>query len=134
IQDAARRMFAKPTAVAILRPQSAAPGDVRPANARAAAINDSFSGRVPTGRVVEAQWVRDALAKGTSLSSRVAPVSFTLPNGLRLLVQETHDNPTVSISGRVRNSPRADPPGKEGLSGFLGSMMSYGSRKYSFEE
>ena len=133
IQDAARMLFAKPTVIAYVKPQNQKPGAIRPANANAAAISDTFSGRVPTGKIVEAEWIRQALESNTPLASRVQPVAFTLPNGLRLLVQEAHDNPTVAITGRVRNSPRSDPPGQEGLSIILTSMMAYGSAHYSFE-
>lgn len=133
VQAAAKQMFAKPTVVARVRPRSSKPGDVQPANAKASTISDTFSGRLPSGNIVEASWVRDALAKSPSLSSHVAPVAFTLPNGLRLLVQEAHENPTVTISGRIDNSPRSDPPGKEGLGAVLTSMMGYGSAKYPFE-
>ena len=135
IQDAARTMFAKPTVVAYVRPQMAKPGAAqpRPINPSATAINDSFSGRVPTGKIVEAPWIRAMLARTTPLVSHVQPVAFTLPNGLKLLVQETHDNPTVTIAGRVRNSPRSDPPGQEGMSVMLTSMMAYGSVRYDFD-
>ena len=133
VQDAARIMFAKPTVVAILRPQAAKPGQVQPASAKSTGISDTFSGRVPTGKVVEAPWVRAALHQVSTLASHVAPVLYTLPNGLRLLVQEAHDNATVSIAGVVETSPRSDPPGKEGLTGIVSSLMSYGSSGYSFE-
>jgi zinc protease len=133
IQDAARRMFAKPTVIAYIRPQNERPGTVQPPNPNAAAITDTFSGRIPTGKVVEPGWMRAELAKQPATVSHVQPVAYTLPNGLRLLVQETHDNPTVMIAGRVRNSPRSDPPGKEGLSLVLNSMLTYGSARYDFE-
>lgn len=135
IQDAARTMFAKPTVVAYVRPQVEKPGGAqpRPINASAAAISDTFSGRMPTGTVVEAPWIRAMLAARTPLISHVQPVAYTLPNGLKLLVQEAHDNPTVSIAGRVRNSPRSDPPGQEGMSVMLTSMMAYGSVRYDFD-
>ena len=133
VQAAAKAMFAKPTVIARVRPRSSKPGEVQPANAKSSSISDTFSGRLPSGTIVEAAWVREALAKSPSLSSHVAPVAFTLPNGLRLLVQEAHENPTVTISGRIENTPRSDPPGKEGLTAILTSMMGYGSAKYSFE-
>lgn len=133
VQYAARVMFAHPTVVAYVKPQYQKPGAVQPVNANAAAVSDTFSGRVPTGKIVEAPWIREALASTAPPASRVQPVSYVLPNGLHLLVQEAHDNPTVSIAGEVRNSPRSDPPGEEGLSVILNSMMSYGSVRYSFE-
>ncbi|MGH7715567.1 MAG: M16 family metallopeptidase, partial [Vulcanimicrobiaceae bacterium] len=135
IQAAARTMFAKPTVVAYVRPQIEKPGGAqpRPINASAAAINDSFSSRMPTGTIVEAQWIRSMLATHAPLVSHVQPVAYTLPNGLKLLVQEAHDNPTVSIAGHVRNSPRSDPPGQEGMSVMLTSMMAYGSIRYGFD-
>jgi len=135
IQQAARTMFAKPTVIAYVRPQIEKPGDAepRPINASAAAINDTFSGRVPTGKVVEAPWIRSMLSTTEPLVSHVQPVEYTLSNGLKLLVQEAHDNPTVTIAGRVRNSPRSDPPGQEGMSVMLTSMMAYGSVRYDFD-
>jgi zinc protease len=135
IQEAARTMFAKPTVVAYVRPQNAKPGEAQPRamNAGAGAISDTFSRRVPTGTIVEASWIRAMLATPATLVSHVQPIAYTLPNGLKLLVQEAHDNPTVSIAGRVRNSPRSDPPGQEGMSVMLMSMMAYGSVKYDFD-
>ncbi len=135
IQESARTFFAKPTVVAYVRPQIEKPGAAqpRPINPGATAINDSFSGRVPTGKVVEAPWIRGMLVASTPPASHVQPVAYTLPNGLKLLVQEAHDNPTVSIAGRVRNSPRSDPPGQEGMSVMLTSMMAYGSARYDFD-
>lgn len=133
IQAAARTMFAKPTVVAYVRPKYPKPGSAPPPNARAGAISDTFSGRIPTGKIVEAPWVTAALRTAPPIVSHVAPVSYTLPNGLRLLVQEAHDNPTVTIAGTVRNSPRSDPPGKEGTSAILTSMLSYGSARYDFD-
>lgn len=132
IQYAARTMFAHPTVVAYVKPRTEKPGAIQPINPNAAAISDTFSGRVPTGKIVEAPWIRAALASNAPMISHVQPVAYTLPNGVRLLVQEAHDNPTVTIAGRVRNSPRSDPPGEEGLSLMLTSMMAYGSARYDF--
>ncbi|MBV8354559.1 MAG: insulinase family protein, partial [Candidatus Eremiobacteraeota bacterium] len=133
IRQAVRTVFAHPTVVADLRPASAKPGEIPAAKPGSATISDTFSGRIPTGKIVEAPWIRTALAQETALASHVAPVSYTLANGLRLLVQEAHDNPTVTIAGRVENSPRSDPPGKEGASALLNALMGYGSARYSFE-
>ncbi|MGH7662371.1 MAG: M16 family metallopeptidase [Vulcanimicrobiaceae bacterium] len=133
VQAAARTMFAKPTVVAYLKPLNAKPGAVPNPNAHAGAISDTFSGRIPTGKIVEAPWIVAALRTAPSIASHVAPVSFMMPNGLRLLVQEAHDNPTVIIAGAIRNSPRSDDPGKEGESAILTSMMAYGSARYDFD-
>ena len=133
IQSAARTMFAKPTVVAYLEPRNAKPGAAAAPNAHAGAISDTFSGRVPTGKIVEAPWIVAAVRNPSPIVSHVAPVAYTLPNGLRLLVQEAHDNPTVSIAGVVRNSPRSDPEGKEGTSEIMSAMLSYGSAGYDFD-
>ncbi len=133
VQAAARTMFAKPTVVAYLKPLNAKPGAVPSPNAHAGAISDTFSGRIPTGKIVEAPWIVAALRKAPPIVSHVAPVAYTMPNGLRLLVQEAHDNPTVIIAGGVRISPRSDDPGKEGETAILTSMMAYGSARYDFD-
>lgn len=133
VQAAARTMFAKPTVIAYLKPLNAKPGAVPTPNARAGAISDTFSGRIPTGKIVEAPWIVAALRNTPPIASHVAPVSFTMPNGLKLLVQEAHDNPTVIIAGAIRNSPRSDEAGKEGESAILTSMMAYGSVRYDFD-
>jgi len=57
------------------------------------------------------------------------PVSTTLPNGLRLIVQPASASDTVSIYGHVRNNPDLQTPaGQEGVDDVLDQLFSYGSR------
>jgi len=90
-------------------------------------VTDDFSRRAPVGPVVEARFVRDPLAQPLELETRLRPVSFTLPNGLRVLVQEAHANPTVFIEGEVQTSPRLDPPGKDGAGAMVATLLDDGS-------
>ncbi len=73
-------------------------------------------------------WAKDATAMPGVPSSRVKPTVFTLPNGLRLIVQPENVSPTISVIGQVRNNDdMEEPSGKEGVSEVLGSLLSYGT-------
>jgi zinc protease len=56
-----------------------------------------------------------------------APDVITLANGMRLIVIESHYNPTVALAGRVELGSVNDPPGKEGLAGMTMQLLSEGT-------
>jgi len=59
---------------------------------------------------------------------KVKPVIFTLPNGIRLIVQQENISPTVTLMGRIMNKPELqEPAGKEGVADVLESLFSYGT-------
>lgn len=60
------------------------------------------------------------------------PVTFELPNGLKVLVVENHKLPTVSFSLTIDNMPYAE-GNKKGVASLLGSMMGNGTSKMSKE-
>src|SRR6185312_6972524 len=132
VNSVARNVFAKPNVVGILRPTTTDPTKAKPPGNIAGGISDNFSGRIPNGPIVQANWIKASIARPLALVSRVKPASFVLPNGLKLLVQEVHANPTVLIEGDVRGSNQFDPPGKEGLGSMTSSLLTYGSAKYDF--
>ncbi len=73
-------------------------------------------------------WAKDATAMPGVPASRVKPTVFTLPNGMRLIVQPENVSPTISVIGQVRNNDDLEEPsGKEGVSDVLGSLLSYGT-------
>jgi zinc protease len=127
---AARRFLATPAVVGVLTPRSHKPGDL--SSAPGGEVADSFGNRAPSGTLVLAPWARDAMRRPITARSKVHPVTFTLSNGIRVLVQEIHDNPTVFVSGHIERSPRFDPPNKEGLAAMTAALLSYGSTKYDF--
>ena len=127
----ARKYLRTPAVTGLLSPSAGKDGSAPPPPS--AGIDDDFSLRPPTGRTVEAYWVRSALAAPSELPSRVHPVAFKLPNGLRVRVDEVHANPTVFVNGTVASSPAFDPPGKEGEGAMLSTLLGYGGKSYDFD-
>ena len=134
VDAVARRVLATPNADAVLEPTTTDPTKAKPPSDLGGAVKDDFGGRVPDGVVVQPAWMRSDLERPLTLHSRVAPIETTLPNGLRLLVQRVHDNPTVFIAGSMRRSPTFEPRGKEGIAGIASSLLAYGSAHYSYAE
>jgi zinc protease len=132
--DAAlKKYLAARSVTGILTPRAVKPGQHGSLSA-ATMVSESFASRAPSGPVIQPPYIKAALAKPVDQRSKVDPKEFTLPNGLRVLVQEVHTNPTVFINGVIDTSPSFDPPGKEGLGGLVSSLQSYGSRKYDFNQ
>jgi zinc protease len=128
----ARRVYAKASVVAVLQPTTADPAKFKPPGGETSSVSDDFGARVSNGPLVQPAWMRAALAKPLALHSTVAPVTMTLPNGLRLYVQRVATNPTVFIDGVIQRSPAFDPPGKEGLGEVTASLMDWGGAKYDY--
>jgi zinc protease len=59
---------------------------------------------------------------------------FLLPNGLVLLVQPNHSNPTVSLSGLVRAGVVSEPADKNGLAVLHASLLDRGTRQHTAEQ
>lgn len=69
-------------------------------------------------------------------STLPGPDSITrvvLDNGLIVLVRENHAAPVTSIEGCLPTGSIHDPMGKNGLAGFVASMLTRGSEKYDFD-
>lgn len=66
--------------------------------------------------------------------SRVARERFALPNGLVLIVQENHANPTVAIHASLRAGKAYDPPGRAGLADLAANLLEYGTSKRSAQQ
>jgi zinc protease len=128
---AARTYLAKPNVVGHLTPNSGQGGNSQKSSA---GVSDTFSGRAISGPVVEPPAIRAAVRKPTSARSKLAPVQFTLPNGLRVIVQEKHDRPTVYIGGSIATSASFTPAGKEGIARLADTMADFGSEHYDFTQ
>jgi zinc protease len=128
----ARKVYAKASVVAVLQPTTVDPAKFKAPGSVTSSVSDDFAARNSTGPLVQPDWMRAALAKPLSLRSTVAPVTTTLPNGLRLYIQRVATNPTVFIDGVVQRSPAFDPPGKEGLGELTSALMDWGSAKYDY--
>ncbi len=130
--EAARRYLATPTVIGHLRP-NASPPSVR-SQKSSATISDNFSSRAPSGPIIEPAWIRAAVRKPTTARSPLDPTSFTLPNGLRVLVQVKRDRPTFTLLGHIAYSPAFEPPGQEGMERLVSDVADYGSAAYPFDE
>lgn len=76
------------------------------------------------------EWAEKALELPSLPKSRINPADIKLPNGLRLIVQQTSISPTVGLYGSVRNNPDLETPGgKEGVADVLESLFSFGTEK-----
>ena len=71
------------------------------------------------GQVVSTQRGTGILA----VSGAASVQEFRLPNGLRVLLSENHERPLVRLELRTAWDPAEEPPGKEGLGGFLAELL-----------
>ncbi len=76
-------------------------------------------------------WAKKSAKTPPIPTSRINPEVFTLPNGLRLIVQPENISATVSVFGQIRNhADLEEPEGKEGVSEVLESLFSYGTMSF----
>jgi zinc protease len=129
---AARTYLSKPTVVGHLRPNESPPKGS--SNKSDSAASDDFSKRVPSGPIVEPAWIAKAVRTPTTARSALAPVTFTLSNGLRVVVQQKTDRPTFVLKGNIASSPAFQTSGREGISRLASSVADYGSEKYPFAQ
>ncbi|OPX23207.1 MAG: hypothetical protein B1H03_02430 [Planctomycetales bacterium 4484_113] len=77
------------------------------------------------------------LAKSPQQSESALPSGlslFHLENGFQLLVRESHENPTVSLSGSVSGGSLLDAEGKRGASVMVTNLLLRGTHKHSWQE
>lgn len=130
---AVRKFFGAPAVVGLLTPAKSRIAATTP-GPPVTSVTDDFSRRAPVGPVIEARFVRDPLLEPLVLQTRLHPTRFIFPNGLHVLVQEEHANPTVFIEGTVQTTPRSDPPGKVGAGAMVSTLLASGSRTTSDDE
>jgi zinc protease len=129
---AARKYLSRPTVVGHLSPNDSPPkGNSQKSTSEA---SDDFSKRIPNGPIVEPRWIAKAVATPTTVRSTLAPVEFTLANGLRVIVQPKTDHPTVVIKGTIASSPAFEPLGQEGIARLASAVADYGSIAYPFAQ
>ena len=109
---------------AVLTPQDGA----RPGSASGFGGAESFGNPSARGTPLP-DWAAAALETPSAPPALDAPTVTTLPNGLRLLVQPETVSRTVSVYGRVRQSPTLqEPPGKDGVAALTAEMLDYGTQ------
>ncbi len=128
--SAAKTYLSLPTVVGHLSPNASPPR--RTSDKSSASASDDFSKRVPNGPIVEPAWIARAIRTPTTARSVLVPTTFTLPNGLRVLVQPKTDRPTFVLRGSIASSPAFEPLGKEGILRLASDVANYGSSNYPF--
>ncbi|HEY1428098.1 MAG TPA: pitrilysin family protein, partial [Candidatus Tumulicola sp.] len=130
--QAMRRYMKSPTVVGHLSPNDSPPKGSSEKSDSAAA--DDFSKRVPNGPIVEPAWIAHAIRQPTTARSTLSPVTFTLSNGMRVIVQQKTNHPTFVLRGTIASSPAFEPAGQEGIARLASDVADYGSEKYPFEQ
>lgn len=109
--------------IAFLTPQSSG----KPVSSKAFGGAESLAGS-PSGPVTLPLWATHALARLAVLPLTTHPISTTLSNGLRLIVQPETINSTVTVVGHVKsNSDLETPPREEGVTRVLDGLFPYGT-------
>ncbi len=129
---AARTYLSKPTVVGHLSPNDAPPrGNSQKSTA---AVSDDFSKRIPNGPIVMPNWIAKSINAPTTAHSVLAPVEFTLSNGVHVIVQRKTDRSTFVLRGKIASSPAFEPAGQEGIIRLASSVADYGSAQYPFAQ
>ncbi len=82
----------------------------------------------PDKPVVLPEWAAQAFEKLALPRSTLRPVSYVLPNGLRLIVQPETTSDTVQVYGRVHtNEDLQTAQGEEGVSDVLDGLFTFGT-------
>lgn len=83
----------------------------------------------PDQAVTLPEWAAQAFEKLELPRSTLQPVSYVLPNGLRLIVQPETTSDTVQVYGRVHtNEDLQTANGQEGVADVLDGLFTFGTR------
>jgi zinc protease len=117
---------------------SAGAGRLQGEVGRSALVNPAFRtlgiGRWALG---DLGCARSKAESGTAVAGTFAPLHPTeevLPNGLRLILLEKHDLPTVTLSARVSAGSYQDPDAEAGLAAMVARMLEEGTRSHTNAE
>jgi zinc protease len=85
----------------------------------------------PSKHLPLVSWAQRVLDHLQVPKQTLAPVSMTLPNGLRLIVQPETITHTVVVTGSISNNAQVqEPAGKDGVADITSSLFSYGTTTY----
>ncbi|HET7561463.1 MAG TPA: pitrilysin family protein [Rhodanobacteraceae bacterium] len=111
------------TMTAILTPTSSG----KPSASKGYGGAESFGGK-PSGAVTLPAWAQADFAKLALPDLKTNPSSFTLANGLRVIVQPESVSKTVEVFGEVKTSEDMQAPkGQEGVANVLDSLFNFGT-------
>ncbi|HUY40250.1 MAG TPA: pitrilysin family protein [Candidatus Dormibacteraeota bacterium] len=86
----------------------------------------------PTSHAQLPPWARNILAHPRVPAQTLSPASFTLANGLRVVIQPETSSHSVTLSGTIRNDPQVqEPAGEDGVAGVTSALLPYGTTTYS---
>jgi zinc protease len=120
----AKRTFDPAHAVtAILTPESSG----KPSEGKGFGGAESFASS-PDKPVALPDWAAKAFAKIELPHSTIHPVSYTLPNGLRVIVQPESISDTVEVFGKIRtNQDMQSTKEDQGVADVLGGLFPFGT-------
>ena len=126
VNDVMRKYLNPDVAItAVLTPQPSG----KPISSKSFGSAESLAGS-PTGPVALPEWASAALARLDIPKLTTNPVVSTLPNGLKLIVQQETISNSVTVTGHIKNNADLEAaPGKEGVNGVLDGLFSYGTQK-----
>jgi zinc protease len=109
--------------LALLTPQPSG----KPLSSKSFGSPESLAG-TPSGPVELPAWAAQDVARLTLPKLTTNPVTSTLPNGIRLIVQPETISNTVTVLGHIKNNADLQsPPKQEGVSSVLSDLFSYGT-------
>ena len=105
----------------------AVPGTPAPPSAPTPPTPAASTAKGPSINVDE-PWRNTQPKPGPATSLQLAtPTTATLPNGLTLILSETHEVPIVAANLVFRGGSDSNPPDKPGLANFAGAMLDEGT-------
>jgi zinc protease len=92
-------------------------------------INKSKQGNA--GRITSKAKISSSPTPSSEPEATVKPKRIVMKNGVVVIVQENHSNPTVAIRGSVKAGGIFEPKDKKGIASFTANMLSRGTNKRS---
>lgn len=112
------------TITSILTPAQAKPAIYQTQRSK----KESFAPK-PDKPVILPAWAQQILNRLNLPDDRPRPADMTLKNGIRLIVQPTSINNTISVYGRIQQNPALqEANGKEGLADITNNLFNFGSQ------
>ncbi|HLJ50327.1 MAG TPA: pitrilysin family protein [Bryobacteraceae bacterium] len=85
----------------------------------------------PSKPVMLPEWADVAVKSLAVPQPDLHPTDVTLPNGIRLIVQQQSVSSTVTVMGSIRHEEKMQtPPGKDGVADILDGLFPYGTKTY----
>jgi zinc protease len=125
VNRVARKYLTPSNAIeAILTPQPSG----KPVSSKSFGGQESLAA-TPKGPVELPSWAQEAVTRLTIPDLTIRPTVDTLPNGIKVIVQQESISNSVSVLGHIKNNADLETPhGQEGVSSVLDGLFPYGTR------